>query len=388
MSWSYIHILDLLLWAFMTISVAYITFYALVSLFSRNGIKTVDVPESPESTFLVLFPAYSEDRVIVGSVKKFLFQNYPQDKYHVAVISDHQQESTERLLSDLPVTLLRPVFEKSSKAKALQFAISEVSGQYDYVVVLDADNIVETDFLHRLNILLKEGYKAVQCHRCAKNSDSSVSVLDGVSEEINNTLFRKAHNLIGLSSALIGSGMCFDYSWFSSHVTKLTTAGEDRELEVFLLREGIYIKYADDILVFDEKVSNADNFQRQRQRWMSAQVNCFLSMLRHLPEAVIRLNINYIDKTIQQMLIPRSMLLLFLLFMSLVMSAAAPWWSIKWWSLLVLTGLSLFLAIPARLRTKSVFSKVGTLLRLSIKMARNVRHIDHKNEDFIHTDHK
>ena len=388
MFWSYIHILDLLLWAFMTISVAYITFYALVSLFSRKGIKTVDVPESPESTFLVLFPAYSEDRVIVGSVKKFLLQNYPQDKYHVAVISDHQQESTERLLSDLPVTVLRPVFEKSSKAKALQYAISEVSGQYDYVVVLDADNIVETDFLHRLNILLKEGYKAVQCHRCAKNSDSSVSVLDGVSEEINNTLFRKAHNLIGLSSALIGSGMCFDYSWFSSHVTKLTTAGEDRELEVFLLREGIYIKYADNILVFDEKVSSADNFQRQRQRWMSAQVNCFLSMLRHLPEAVIRLNINYIDKTIQQMLIPRSMLLLFLLFMSLVMSAAAPWWSIKWWSLLVLTGLSLFLAIPARLRTKSVFSKVGTLLRLSIKMARNVRHIDHKNEDFIHTDHK
>ena len=388
MFWSYIHILDLLLWAFMTISVAYITFYALVSLFSRKGIKTVDVPESPESTFLVLFPAYSEDRVIVGSVKKFLFQNYPQDKYHVAVISDHQQESTERLLSDLPVTVLRPVFDKSSKAKALQYAISEVSGQYNYVVVLDADNIVETDFLHRLNILLKEGYKAVQCHRCAKNSDSSVSVLDGVSEEINNTLFRKAHNLIGLSSALIGSGMCFDYSWFSSHVTKLTTAGEDRELEVFLLREGIYIKYADDILVFDEKVSSADNFQRQRQRWMSAQVNCFLSMIRHLPEAVIRLNINYIDKTIQQMLIPRSMLLLFLLFMSLVMSAAAPWWSIKWWSLLVLTGLSLFLAIPARLRTKSVFSKVGTLLRLSIKMARNVRHIDHKNEDFIHTDHK
>ena len=388
MSWSYIHILDLLLWAFMTISVAYITFYALVSLFSRKGIKTVDVPESPESTFLVLFPAYSEDRVIVGSVKKFLLQNYPQDKYHVAVISDHQQESTERLLSDLPVTLLRPVFDKSSKAKALQFAISEVSGQYDYVVVLDADNIVETDFLHRLNILLKEGYKAVQCHRCAKNSDSSVSVLDGVSEEINNTLFRKAHNLIGLSSALIGSGMCFDYSWFSSQVTKLTTAGEDRELEVFLLREGIYIKYADDILVFDEKVSSADNFQRQRQRWMSAQVNCFLSMLRHLPEAVIRLNINYIDKTIQQMLIPRSMLLLGLLFMSFLISIIAPWWSLKWWSLLLLTCLSLFLAIPVRLRTKAVFSKVGTLLRLSIKMARNVRHIDHKNEDFIHTDHK
>lgn len=388
MFWSYIHILDLLLWAFMTISVAYITFYALVSLFSRKGIKTVDVPESPESTFLVLFPAYSEDRVIVGSVKKFLLQNYPQDKYHVAVISDHQQESTERLLSGLPVTLLRPVFDKSSKAKALQYAISEVSGQYDYVVVLDADNIVETDFLHRLNILLKEGYKAVQCHRCAKNSDSSVSVLDGVSEEINNTLFRKAHNLIGLSSALIGSGMCFDYSWFSSHVTKLTTAGEDRELEVFLLREGIYIKYADDILVFDEKVSSADNFQRQRQRWMSAQVNCFLSMIRHLPEAVISLNINYIDKTIQQMLIPRSMLLLGLLFMSFLISIIAPWWSLKWWSLLLLTSLSLFLAIPVRLRTKAVFSKVGTLLRLSIKMARNVRHIDHKNEDFIHTDHK
>ena len=93
-----------------------------------------------------------------------------------------------------------------------------------------------------------------------------------ISEEINNTIFRKAHNAIGMSSALIGSGMCFDFAWFKENVSKLSTAVEDRELEALLMRQGIFIKYEEDIDVLDEKVSNKDNFQRQRLRWMPESV--------------------------------------------------------------------------------------------------------------------
>ena len=148
-------------------------------------------------------------------------QDYPNTHYTVAVISDHMQPETNDYLCQLPITLLTPTFEKSSKAKAMQYAIKEVSGNFDQVVVLDADNVVRPDFLSQLNVLCTV-YDVIQCHRCAKNADNDVAVLDGASEEINNTLFRKAHNRLGMSSALIGSGMCFSYELFKKNVFELT----------------------------------------------------------------------------------------------------------------------------------------------------------------------
>ena len=64
-------------------------------------------------------------------------------------------------------------------------------------------------------------------------------------------------------------------------------------------------------MVYDEKVSSSENFQRQRLRWMSGQVQTLFLMLPYLPKAILRGNVNYVDKTIQQALIPRSLLLLF-----------------------------------------------------------------------------
>ena len=227
MFWTCLHSIDITLWLLTAFSVAYVAFFVIVSLIVRTRHK-VSQSQVRESSFLVLFPAYSEDKVIVRSVENFLLQSYSSERYHVAVISDHQKPVTNQLLSQLPISLLQPSFDHSSKAKALQYAIANMARDYDYVVILDADNIVNADFLRAVNNEMFRGHKVLQCHRCAKNSDSSISMLDGVSEEINNTIFRRAHNAIGLSSALIGSGMCFDYQWFASHVNKLSTAGEDR----------------------------------------------------------------------------------------------------------------------------------------------------------------
>ena len=389
MFWSTIHTIDILLWFFTACSVAYITFYALVNVFSRK--KKVGIAETngiSQSSFLVIFPAYREDNVILHSVETFLKQDYPTEKYNVAVVSDHQKKTTNDSLSLLPITLLKPNFMRSSKAKALQFAIDNSGEEYDHVVILDADNVVNADFLSKLNAMLTSGFEAIQCHRCAKNSDSSISILDGISEEINNTLFRKSHNTIGLSSALIGSGMCFDYNWFKTNVQKLSTAGEDRELEVLLIQQNIFIKYAEDIPVYDEKVSNEDNFQRQRQRWMSAQINCLLSMLPSLHKALFKGDINYIDKTIQQMLIPRSMLIVFTLALSLLTTAFVPWCCLKWWALFLATALSLLMAIPYKMHSRSLFGTLMVLPKLTWKMLKNIRHIDHKNKEFLHTNHE
>ena len=390
MVWVAVHVIDIVLWCIIAFSVGYIFFYAITYALGQLLIikREPTSDDIRQKKYLVIFPAYGEDKVILHTVKSFLLQHYPHDKYSVVVVSDHMLKETNTELSKLPITLLQPQFENSSKAKALQFAIDNIHDNFDNIVILDADNIVQPDFLEKLNEICNQGFSAIQCHRCAKNAENQIAQLDGISEEINNSLFRKGHNNIGLSSALIGSGMCFDYLWFKAHVHLLSTAGEDREIEKMLLIEHIYIKYVEDIDVFDEKVGNEDNFQLQRQRWMSAQLNCLLSMMKNLPTSIVHLNVNYIDKTIQQMLIPRSMLLVGTFVWALLMSVFEMSWAYKWWGLFALTSLSLWIAIPRKMRNGGLAQLITRLPRLTWRMMSNIRHIDSENREFIHTSHE
>ena len=405
-----IHIIDILLWIIIAASVGYILFFALVSTLWKKRVSSLTQMlegqvlanrKKDHFSYLVLYPAYNEDRVIVSSVHKFLGQYYPYGSFHVVVISDHMKHETNERLAELPITLLQPVFEKSSKAKAMQYAMTYLKEHgidgneqidFDYIIILDADNVVEGNFLERLNEVCVYGYKAIQCHRCAKNSNNDIAVLDGVSEEINTTIFRKAHNRIGLSSALIGSGMCFDYQWFRENVYKLTTAGEDRELEALLLKQKVHIHYEPDIHVFDEKVSNKDNFQKQRLRWMTAQIQSLFSLLPFIPRAIMTGNIDFIDKTVQQALIPRSMLVVATFGMSILMTIVSLifslYWYIKWWCLFLAICIALYIATPKQLRSHSVFGKILSLPMLVWKMILNLLKIDRKNTDFIHTTHE
>lgn len=402
MATTIIAFIDILLWLIIAVNVFYVLFFALVSHLPKKTHQPSAFSHQP--SFLILFPAYHEDAVILHSIESFLHQDYPQDNYHVVVISDNMTKETNDRLAALPITLLQPTMEKSSKAKALQYAISAISHQsssiYDYVVILDADNIVAQDFLTKLSKIAKP-HQAIQCHRTAKNTDNDIAALDGFSEEINNSLFRKGHNRIGMSSALIGSGMCFDHNWFSSNVTKLDSAVEDRELEALLMKQGIYIHYAEDIFVMDEKVSNSDNFQRQRLRWMTGQVQALFRMLPYIPKAIITGNINYIDKTIQQALIPRSILLVLTPMLCIIAtltsylihqpSSISPLppsiFHLKWWCLFVALCIALYLAIPKQMRQQSLFSELLSLPILVWKMILNIMKIDHNNKDFIHTNH-
>ena len=390
-----ITIIDLLLWLIIAANVMYVLFFTLASHLPKKTHLPSAISHQP--SFLVLIPAYHEDAVIINTVESFLQQNYPKDLYRLCVISDHMEATTNDQLAALPITLLQPTFENSSKAKALRYAISDIRHQssaiYDYVVILDADNIVAPDYLSHLSQIVRPNI-AIQCHRTAKNVDNDIAALDGLSEEINNSIFRRGHNYIGMSSALIGSGMCFDYNWFKTNVIKLNTAVEDREMEALLMKQGIYIHYAEDILVMDEKVSNGSNFQRQRLRWMTGQVQTLCKMLPYIPKAIITGNINYIDKTIQQALIPRSILLVLtpiICILATLTSYSVHFPSyifpLKWWLLLLLLFTALYFAIPAQQRNSTLFNKMLVLPSLVWRMLDNLFHIHPQSKEFIHTTH-
>jgi len=382
---DFLYILDGIVFVWLFFAIAYLLIFAL---FSQKKKPKSYPPASKEHRILVLFPAYKEDKVIEASVNAFLKQEYPPESYHVVVISDNMKEETDSRLRELPVTVINARFENSTKAAALNLAIEHQEGDpYDIVAILDADNIAAPDFLQKINDAYDFGIQAIQVHRASKGGTTDVSVLDTVSEEINNSIFREGHVRAGLSSALIGSGMAFNYRWFARHIPKVTSAGEDKELELLLLKDNIYIDYLSDVFVYDEKIAGTKAFYRQRRRWLAAQFDLLGKGIRYLPQALLSGNWDYCDKIYQWLLPPRIVLGGFTLLMGVFWLFMDGLVSLKWWAALFFLLCALGLAMPDELYTPSFRKALRKLPVLFILTAINMFRTKGVNKRFIHTRH-
>lgn len=378
-----IRFLEVFFFIITSLSVGYLLFFAIMSM-KENMPRHKEAKK--KNKFLVLFPAYNEDIVIIKSIEEFIKQDYPKELFDVVVVSDHMNEQTDNRIIELGGEILKANYVNSSKAKALNFAIENKKHiDYDIIVILDADNIVEPNFLNEINNSYYAGSKAIQAHRVAKNRDTEMALLDAVSEEINNSIFRRGHVRIGMSSALIGSGMAFDYNWFRNHVEYLTTAGEDKELEVLLLKQGIYIDYLNWVFVYDEKTRKESAFAKQRRRWIAAQFDILGRSIKDLPKAIWNRNWDYADKLIQWMMLPRIVVMGFALCFAIGMLFIDWVWAIKWWIIFIILMYAFAMAIPDFLVDKKLKKTFHKLPLVFVVMVYNIFKIKGVNKKYIHT---
>lgn len=344
--WTLIYIIDWILFIPIAGTVLYLGFFAIAALFNRHS----NIPRSKQQNrFVVIIPAYKQDEVIEQTIVSVLGQAYPQRMFDITVISDHQSEMTNMRLAQYPITLLTPDFEKSSKAKSLQYAVLNLPEFkiYDIVVVLDADNIVEQDFLQKVNDAFEvAATRAIQTHRISRNRDTAAARMDAIFEEINNAIFRRGHISVGLSAAIAGSGTAYDFNWFKTNIMKAKTAGEDKEMEALLLRQEIYIDYFDNIYVYAEKKRSTRKLNEQRGSWATQQLQNFIRNIKFLPGAIFRKQYDLADKIIQWMLVPRTKMVGIIMLMSVILPFIYLTMALKWWIIAALALFVFALATP------------------------------------------
>lgn len=380
-----LRIIDWLLVVVLALPVLYLFVFAL---FSTRRRRETYPPAGRQRRFVTLIPAYKADAVILRTAEAALGQDYPRELNRVVVIADRLQPRTLDELRKLPLTLLEPSFEKSSKAKALNFAIDALGADAaDCVAILDADNLPCPEFLARLNEVFDAGVEAVQTHRTAKNRDTDTAVLDAASEEINNSIFRRGHVALGFSSALIGSAMAFTYDWFRRNIPSCTTSGEDKELEALLLRQGIFIDYLEEVRVLDEKVQAEGAYYNQRRRWIAAQFYALAAAVRELPGAVARGNWDYCDKLLQWCMPPRMLLMGLVPLWTAAITVLAPAASIKWWITLLLLLFALAVALPDDQTDQRLGRALRRLPVLFLLTFKNLFRLGGTKDTFIHTQH-
>jgi cellulose synthase/poly-beta-1,6-N-acetylglucosamine synthase-like glycosyltransferase len=385
--------ITIFIFIYLAFNVLYLLLFALAGLFRKRS----DYSSSADkSRIVVLIPTYKEDSIICDTAIKALEHNYPVELFDIVIIADQLHEATIKTLSKLPLKTLTVSFEKSTKAKSLKYALKQLpDNYYDIVLILDADNIMGSDCLEKVNHAFKKGYSIVQLHRTAKNRNTATAILDALSEEINNHIFRQGHRALGLSSALIGSGMAFDYSSFKSLMMETDieeNPGEDREIYLALLKQGKVCEYIEDALVYDEKVQVREVLEKQRTRWISAQMQYAKRFWIKEFIKTFRFNKHYFDYSLQTLLLPRLILLVVILIMLVLSilvgisfgSRAFPF-PIVWLGLFMGSILSLVMGAYKYISFKEILSSLPSLPKTIWSLFKALFKSSTSQREFLHT---
>jgi cellulose synthase/poly-beta-1,6-N-acetylglucosamine synthase-like glycosyltransferase len=384
------HIFSWAVFIYFAANTLYLFVIALCGLVIKG--KKFDI-QSDKYQIAVIIPCLREDHIIQDTARQAKMHDYPDSRFTVTVIADKLKPESLNELRKIPVNVLE--VDLNMKSRSLHAALeSPVVASSDIVMILDADNIMAPGCLEKVNAVFHAGYQAIQCHRTAKNKNTAVALLDAMSEEININLFRRGPAVAGLSAAPIGSGMAFKSSLirdiFSSQEI-LGNPGEDREIDMQLMQRKIKMEFLDDAYVYDEKVASAVVFEKQRVRWLEAQVNhlrrFFDTDMKNAQKTFL-----FYNKFFQNLLLPRVLtmvvfcvliatLLVQYVFHLPLMQPSLPIWI----AMMGLYFLTLFISIPISFYSIQTLRALSHVPLLMFTMVRAVLQMKKKRTEFIHT---
>jgi cellulose synthase/poly-beta-1,6-N-acetylglucosamine synthase-like glycosyltransferase len=383
-----ISFIDNILTVYFTYTTLYTTLFAVASRFYKTESRKEKKDQFP---IAILIPVYREDEIILQSVQYIKYQKYPKSLFEVFVIADSLKIRTIKNLKKEGINVLEVNFDKRTKAKSIYHCLHYIKSQGDFeiTVILDADNVMHKHFLEHINACYSQGLLAIQGQRVAKNSNNKMAVLDGLSEEINNAIFRKGYQTLGLSSPVIGSGMAFNTELLLSVFDKLdlNSKGEDRELQLEVIKRNHKIYYCQDALVYDEKVDTGQSFGQQRKRWI---LNQLIYLINSFPTAfrlLLKGNISYFNIAfLAPIQLPRLLNLGFMvIWISFMLIANRDvTLSVSIFSIYLLSHL---LVVPREYFKKSTLYALASLPKTFGIMLLSLLTAHQANKQFLHTTH-
>ena len=382
--------ISLILFIYLFLSSLYLFVFALSGKLIRS--KPHDSSDHKNRIALII-PSYKEDQIIVETAAKAFAHDYPIGYFSVFVVADKLRPDTIDKLKQIPVRVIQ--VDTNMKSRSIHAALETIDrSAYDIVVILDADNIMKPGCLQKINSAFQKGYRALQCHRIAKNENTDVAILDAISEAININLFRRGPSRLNLSAAPLGSGMAFDTALIAEIFSGdriLNNPGEDREIDMQLLKRNISMVFVEDAFVLDEKVAHRSVFEKQRLRWLEAQYG-HIKRFFDSDMRPIKKSINYFSKFFQTILLPRILLMTVYGLITLIL--VAEWiFRIKllypgkvWWLTgILLYGFALVISIPLAYFNKRTLKAVAHVPLLAFSMLKALFSVKKNRKEFLHT---
>ena len=262
----------------LSIMFIYKTAYYIIGLFFTRKFK----PAKKKHKYAILIAARNEKNVIGNLLDSINKQDYPSDLITTFVVADNCTDNTAEIARKHgAVCYERFDTEHRTKGFALEFLLDKIEEDYGRMsfegyFIFDADNLLNTDYISRMNDAFDEGCKIITSYRNTKNFDenwiSSTYALHWIRSIRAN---HRARSVLRLATNIQGTGFLFTNEIVKNgwHYTSLT---EDRALTADAVAQGYQITYNDAAMFYDEQPTSLKVALRQRTRWSKGHLQAFV----------------------------------------------------------------------------------------------------------------
>ena len=247
---------------------------------------------APMHRFAVLIAARNEEAVIGKLIDSIKAQSYPGRLVKIFVAADNCTDATaEAARSHGAEVYERYDMTRCGKGYALDFLLREIKlrghGRFDGYIVLDADNVLDRDFILHMNETFSAGHDIVTCYRSSKNyGDNWISAGYALWFLRESQYLNRARMRVGTSCAVSGTGFLFSRSALeATDGWPFHLLTEDIEFTVHHVLRGVTIGYCERAELFDEQPTRFRQSWRQRTRWTKGYLQVFQKYGRALLRA-------------------------------------------------------------------------------------------------------
>ena len=137
----------------------YAVYFGVVALFGLRKKLPAAPQAKPEKRFALVVAARNEAAVIGHLVDSLYGQDYPRELYEVIVAPNNCTDDTEAVAAGRGARIFCPEGVIRSKGEVLTQVVDKIvlAEEFDAMCVFDADNLVDGQFLARMNDALVSG---------------------------------------------------------------------------------------------------------------------------------------------------------------------------------------------------------------------------------------
>ncbi len=249
-------------------------------------------PAKKNHKYAILIAARNEEEVIGNLVDSIRRQDYPKELVDIFVVADNCDDDTAKVARELgAICYEREDKEHRTKGFALQFLVECIRrdfgiDSYEGYMIFDADNLLQKDFIAKMNDAFDAGEKIVTSYRNTKNFDDNwISASYGLHWLRTVRQEHRARSFYHLATRIQGTGFLFANELIRNgwNYTSLT---EDRAFCADAVANGYKISYQNDAVFYDEQPVDMKIAMRQRIRWAKGHLQAFVEtgwpLLKHV----------------------------------------------------------------------------------------------------------
>ena len=281
-----------------TVMLAYHSVYFIVGIFKTRKFKKAKVKHK----YAILIAARNEEKVIGNLLDSIAKQDYPRDLLTTFVVADNCTDTTAAIARKKgAICYERFNDQDKTKGFALEFLFNNIECDYginsfEGYFIFDADNLLNTNFVSKMNDAFDSGEKIITSYRNTKNFDENWIASTYALHWIRSSrTSHRARSYLGLATNIQGTGFLFANEIVKNgwHYTSLT---EDRALTADAVSNGYMISYQDEAIFYDEQPIKLKVALRQRLRWSKGHLLAFLESGPKLFKNIFKNNKNLVKK--------------------------------------------------------------------------------------------